>query len=105
MPLNVEISLINAIDGESFDFDEIPSENLQWTLKPPKTLEPFKFSRCYCYGPSSGYEIPLKFGGLICRVKITSWGVSFKTSTPSHYNIETVLIQDTPPYRVELILV
>ena len=105
MPLNVEISLINAIDGESFEFEELPSENFQWTLTPPKSLRPFKFSRCYCQGPSSGFEVPIKYGALICRLQVTAWGISHKISTPTHYDIEMVVIQDRPPYRLELILV
>ncbi len=105
MPLNVEISLVNTINGESFDYQQLDMQNALWQVSPPQKLEPFTFHRCQCMGPSSGFHVPVKYGGLICWFKVTAWGVSYQKSTPTHYDIEVVMVQNKAPYRIEMLLI
>lgn len=104
MPLDVDISLINAIEGKELPYQTLNTENIIWSAPPPSILPPFRYQRCHCSGPSSGYQIALKFGPLICRIEVTSWGVTYCKSTPTMHDLELVLVKDKPPYRLEMIL-
>jgi hypothetical protein len=117
MPLNVEISLINAIENEVFQFDDLATKDISWGIKPPEELTPFKYHRCHCTGPSSGFEIGLKYGGIICRIEVTAWGISYKKSVPTNYDLELVQVEEKQKarslsegqiqskYRLEIILI
>ena len=103
MPLDVEIALINAIEGEVLPFQDLLADELDWSSPPPDQLPPFQYIRCLCSGPSSGFEIPLKYGPHICRINVTAWGVDYRKSTPSTHALELVLVKKKPPYQIELI--
>ena len=105
MTLSVDISMISAIEGESLQYEELKTDGINWYTPPTDVLSPFKYHRCKCSGPSSGYEIALKYNGIICRIEVTSWGVSFRKSTPTEYDLELVLVKNKPPYRLEMILI
>jgi len=106
MPLSVEISLINTIEGKSLTFQDLSdSRVLNWNSPPPETLSPYQYSRCNCTGPSSGYEIGLKYDGMVCRIDVTAWGVKFRKSTPTQNDMELIQVKEKAPYRLELILI
>ncbi len=105
MALNVDISMINAIDGQPLPYEELETDGVVWSTPPPDFLHPFQYHRCHCSGPSSGYEIAIKYGGLICRIDVTSWGVSYRKSTPTNFDLELVLLKNEAPYRMELIMI
>jgi len=105
MPLAVDISIINAIEGKALPYDDLnATDSVNWSAPPPDILEPFQYHRCRCSGPSSGFEITIKYGGLICRIDVTAWGITYRKSTPTKYNLEVVLVKNEAPYRLELIL-
>ena len=106
MPLAVEISLINTIEGKALAFEDLNSdEGPDWSVRPPDLLAPFQYCRCSCTGPSSGYQIALKYAGLICRIDVTAWGIAFQKSTPSQNDLELIQIKESAPYRLEIILI
>ncbi|GLQ06437.1 hypothetical protein [Sneathiella chinensis] len=110
MPLDVDIALINTIEGQDLAYTSLASDtsletdDLVWTSPPPETLPPFQYHRCQCTGSSAGYQVALKYGPLICRIDITAWGVHFRKSVPTTHDLEVVLVKGTPPYRLEIIL-
>lgn len=103
MPLDVEIALINAIEGEELPYQFLQDTDIIWSSPPPDILPPFKYIRCQCCGPSSGYEIALKYGPHICRINVTAWGINYRKSTPTTNSMELVLIKKQAPYQMELI--
>ena len=105
MALNVDILMISAIEGENLEYEELKTDGISWKSPPPDILLPFEYHRCECSGPSSGYEIGLKYNGIICRIEVTSWGVSYRKSTPTQHDLELVLVKNKPPYRLEMILI
>ncbi len=106
MPLTAEISLINTIEGEPLNFDDLNKNGVHnWRVAPPETLSPYQYFKCECQGPSSGYEIGIKYGALICRIQVTAWGIKFKKSTPTAHDVELIQISEKSPYRMELILI
>ncbi len=104
MPLDVDISLINAIEGKELSYQSLETTDISWSTPPPGTLLPFRYERCQCTGPSSGYQVALKYGPLICRIDITAWGITYRKSTPTMHDLELVLVKKKPPYRLEVIL-
>ena len=104
MPLDVDIALINTIEGNDLSFESLDMEECSWSAPPPDRLPPFEYKRCHCSGPSSGYEIALKYGPHICRIFVTAWGVTYKKSTPSKNSIELVQVKKQSPYRLEMII-
>ncbi|WP_025899795.1 hypothetical protein [Sneathiella glossodoripedis] len=106
MPLAVEISLINTIEGKGLEFADLnKGGNHDWIVPPPDVLNPYQYFKCECSGPSSGYEIGIKYGGLICRILVTAWGIKYRKSTPTTRDVELVQISEKAPYRMELILI
>ncbi|WP_169568643.1 hypothetical protein [Sneathiella limimaris] len=106
MPLDVEIAMINTIEDQELVYSDLNDpEAFSWHTPPPDKLRPFQYCRCTCSGPSSGYEIALKYNGLICTISVTSWGVQFKKSTPTHNDMELIQIKEKAPYRLELFLI
>lgn len=103
MPLDVDISLINAIDGRELPYELLETDGISWSAPPPPILLPFCYKFCKCTGPSSGYQIALKYGALICRIEVTSWGVTYSKSTPTKNDLELVLVKNTPTYQLEMI--
>ena len=103
MPIDVDISLINTIEGQGLDYDNLETDGISWASPPPDTLQPFCYKTCQCTGPSSGYQIAMKYGGLICRIDVTSWGVTYSKSTPTKNDLELVLVKETAPYQLEMI--
>lgn len=103
MPLETQISLINTITDRQFEFQDLSDENNVWELPPPSILESFKYYRCRCRGPSSGYQIGIKYNGMICRINVTAWGISYSKSTPTHQDMEVIQITETVPYRLEIV--
>ncbi|MBL4907743.1 MAG: hypothetical protein JKX94_09860 [Sneathiella sp.] len=104
MPLDVDISLINAIEGKELPYQLLETEDIYWSAPPPDVLSPFRYQRCQCSGPSSGYQIALKFGAMICRIEVTAWGITYRKSTPTMHDLELVLVKNKPPYRLEMII-
>ncbi len=105
MPLETRIALISTIEDTPLDFQDLGGTSLEWVIPPPKVLTPYKYFRCICTGPASGYQIALKYGGLICRVNITAWGYTCRKSSPTYHDIEVINISDTLPYRLEIIYI
>lgn len=104
MPIEVDISLINAIEGKYLPYQTLKTDELVWSSPPPDYLSPFDYRRCQCSGPSSGYQIALKFGPLICRIEVTAWGITYRKSTPTMHDLELMLVKDKPPYQIELFM-
>ncbi|MBL4739916.1 MAG: hypothetical protein JKY12_02925 [Sneathiella sp.] len=103
MPIDVDISLINTIEGQELCYDILETDGISWASPPPAILLPFCYKTCQCTGPSSGYQIALKYGGLICRIDVTSWGITYSKSTPTKNDLELALIKKTPTYQLEVI--
>ncbi|WP_169544836.1 hypothetical protein [Sneathiella aquimaris] len=104
MPLDVSIALINTIEDQDLSFQSLQEDELIWMPPPPEILPPFQYKRCQCSGPSSGYEIGLKYGPLICRIRVTAWGIKYRESTPSTNALELIQVKEKPPYQLELFL-
>lgn len=105
MPLEAHIALISTIKNKDLSYHELETEGIEWLSSPPDILTPFKYHRCLCSGPTSGYQIALKYDGLICRIDVTAWGVSYRKSTPTYHDMEIIQITDTSPYRLEIVLI
>jgi len=105
MPLETHIALISTINDKNLRFQELETEGIKWITSPPDILSPFKYHRCKCTGPTSGYQIALKYDGLICRIDVTAWGISYKKSTPSYHDMEVIQIANSSPYRLEIVLI
>ncbi|MEH6547765.1 MAG: hypothetical protein V7701_15120 [Sneathiella sp.] len=103
MPLETQIALISTITEKPLKFQDLGDENLVWKSAPPEFLEPFKYQRCHCTGPASGYQVGLKYDGLICRIDVTAWGISYRKSTPSYQDMEVIQITQASPYRLEIV--
>jgi|GEM_PF-6443221 len=103
MPIDVDISLINTIESLELNYDTLETDGISWNSPPPPILPPFCYKTCQCTGPSSGYQIALKYGGLICRIEVTSWGVTYSKSTPTKNDLELVMVKNTPSYQLEMI--
>jgi hypothetical protein len=103
MPLETQIALISTITEKHLEFQDLGDENLIWQSPPPEFLEPFKYHRCRCSGPASGHQVALKYDGMICRIDVTAWGVSYRKSTPSYQDMEVIQITQVEPYRLEII--
>jgi hypothetical protein len=103
MPLETHIALINTIADKQLKFQDLCDETLVWQASPPELLVPFKYHRCQCSGPASGYQVALKYDGLICRIDVTAWGVSYQKSTPTYQDMEVIQITQSSPYRLEIV--
>ncbi|PHQ71695.1 MAG: hypothetical protein COB93_02660 [Sneathiella sp.] len=105
MPLETHIALISTIHDRDLTHYELETDGLEWHTPPPEQLTPFKYHRCRCSGPTSGYQIALKYDGLICRIDVTAWGISYRKSTPTKYNMEVIQISKSSPYRLEIVFI
>lgn len=105
MPLQTRIALISTIEENDLIFKDLGSSTIEWVTAPPEILTSYKYYRCICMGPTSGYEIGLKYGGLICRINVTAWGLTWRKSSPTCHDIEIINVSDTPPYRLEIIYI
>lgn len=105
MPLETHIALISTVNDKTLHHDPLETEELKWRSSPPSVLEPFIYHRCECSGPASGYQIALKYDGLICRIDVTSWGISYRKSTPTYRDIEIIQISEKSPYRLEIVYI
>ncbi|TNE33345.1 MAG: hypothetical protein EP348_13140 [Alphaproteobacteria bacterium] len=105
MPLDTHIALINTIHETPLHYQGLQTGDIEWPAPPPAILQPFKYYRCRCSGPASGYQIALKYDGLICRIDVTAWGISYKKSTPTYQNMEIIQITNSSPYRIEIVMI
>ena len=105
MPLEAHIALISTIHDKNFHYEALETEGTEWLSPPPDILTPFKYHRCRCSGPTSGYQVALKYGGLICRIDVTAWGISYRKSTPTYHDMEIIQINSSSPYRLEIVLI
>lgn len=105
MPLEAHIALISTINDKNLHYEALETEGAEWLTPPPDTLTPFKYHRCRCSGPTSGYQIALKYDGLICRIDVTAWGISYRKSTPTYHDMEIIQITDNAPYRLEIVMI
>tara|TARA_R100000005_G_scaffold89619_1_gene60264 strand:+ start:694 stop:1011 length:318 start_codon:yes stop_codon:yes gene_type:complete len=104
MPLETHIALISTIEKKDLRYQALETDGLEWVTPPPAILPPFKYHRCRCTGPASGYQIALKYDGLICRIDVTAWGLAYRKSTPTYHDMEVIQITDHAPYRLEIVL-
>lgn len=104
MPLEAHIALISTIENRNLKYQALEADGLTWITAPPPFLPAFRYYRCRCTGPTSGYQIPLKYDGLICRIDVTAWGLTCRKSTPTHHDMEIIQITSHAPYRVEIVL-
>lgn len=105
MPLEAHIALISTINDKNLHYQELETGSAEWLSPPPEILTPFKYHRCQCRGPSSGYQVALKYDGLICRIDVTAWGITYRKSTPTHHDMEIIQITKDSPYRLEIVLI
>ncbi|MCF8466718.1 MAG: hypothetical protein K9G33_04900 [Sneathiella sp.] len=105
MPLETHIALISTIDNKDLHYQKLETDGIEWPTPPPDVLSPFTYHRCKCTGPTSGYQIALKYDGLICRIDVTAWGISYKKSTPTYHDMEIIQISNSSPYRLEIVLI
>lgn len=105
MPLDAHIALISTLTDKTLHYQELATEGIEWPAPPPDVLAPFKYHRCRCTGPTSGYQIALKYDGLICRIDVTAWGISYRKSTPTYQDMEIIQITNSSPYRLEIVFI
>lgn len=105
MPLETRIALISTIEDTDLVFQDLSGHAVEWIAPPPEVLTSFKYFRCACTGPASGYQVTLKYGGLICSINVTAWGFTCRKSTPTYRDIEIINVSDTEPYRLEIIYI
>ncbi|WP_373085741.1 hypothetical protein [Sneathiella sp.] len=105
MPLETHIALISTVTDKNLHYEKLDTEGIEWMMSPPEMLAPFQYHRCKCSGPASGYQIALKYEGLICRIDVTAWGVSYRKSTPTFHDMEIIQITNTAPYRLEIVMI
>jgi hypothetical protein len=105
MPLDTHIALISTIKDKYLRYHDLATEGTEWITAPPDILTPFKYHRCHCSGPTSGYQVALKYNGLICRIDVTAWGISYRKSTPTYHDMEVIQITRAAPYRLEIVLI
>jgi len=105
MPLETHIALISTINDRNLTHDVLDTEGFKWHAPPPTLLTPFKYRRRRCSGPASGYQIALKYDGLICRIDVTVWGISYRKSTPNKHDMEVIQISKSSPYHLEIIFI
>lgn len=103
MDLYVHLALISIVQDSDLKYERLDTDNICWLTPPPDVLNAFKFERCLCRGPASGYHIKLKYGGSIVWINVTSWGLTYQKSTPTRNGIEITSQSDQPPYRLEIL--
>ena len=103
MPLYVHLALISIIQDADLIYEKLDTDNVIWSTPPPKFLPAFQFKRCLCHGPASGFQVKLKYGGLIIWIDVTSWGLTYRKSTPTRNGIEITTLSTKSPYRLEVL--
>jgi hypothetical protein len=103
MPLETHFALISTIKDKQLAFKDLSDATTVWESPPPPYLTSFKYYRCRCRGPSSGYQIGIKYDGMICKIDVTAWGISVQKSTPTYQDMEIIQITESAPYRLEIV--
>src|SRR5690606_41999320 len=98
------IALIRAIVNRKLKYEPPQGDGVTRITAPAPFLPAFRYYRCRCTGPTSGYQVPLKYDGLICRIDVTAWGLTCRKSTPTHHDMEIIQITSHAPYRLEIVL-